>query len=225
MYTGEHSNEKVKGNIIGSEWWLNSENLNFPSILIESRVPEKWSRHDKLESKYTNYLLKPVNRYVSNLYPAPEIKNIEGNKIVLRQRTHAEIWVEDHVNALYALDKTHQRQFYPSKNQHKFDDCFLATYKFYVPWFINKNCPAFIEPIIDEDTPFVCIKKELNFYYVDPSTEYVDTEFVDFGIKKEGSWMLDGSTGILPRLSAMYDIVVYLNEKDVELIRSQYAME
>lgn len=225
MYTGEHSNEKLKNNIVGSEWWLNSENLSFPEILVQSRVPDKWARYDKIEDMYHESLLRPVNRYVSNLYPRPEIKYIDKNKIIFRQRTHAEIWVEDYGNALYALDKTHQRQFYPSKNQHSFSNCYPATYRFYVPWFINKECSAFINPVTDEETPFICIKKELEFSEVSLNTKYVDIDFVDFGIKREGSWMLDGSTGILPRLSAMYDMVIYLNESDLDLIRGEYDLE
>ena len=53
--------------------------------------------------------------YVSHMYPKPELVSIEKNIVTLRQKTHAEIWVEPKNKNLYALDKCHQRHFYPSK--------------------------------------------------------------------------------------------------------------
>lgn len=225
MYNQDYSNEKLKDNIIGSEWWLNSQNLSFSEILIESRVPEKWARFDRLEDEFHNFLLKPVNRYVSNLYPRPQLIDINDERVILRQRTHAEIWVQDEGVGLYALDKTHQRQFYPSENDHNYENCYPARYRFYVPWFIDKDCEANILLVSDEDTPISAVSTKINFKKVDKNSEHVNTNFVDCGIKKEGSWMLDGTHGILPISSAIYDMVIYLNTEELKMMRHQYDME
>lgn len=216
-------NEKIKNNIVGSEWWLNSEKYTWPEIVVGSRVMDAWARFNLIEPEYKNAILKPLNRYVSNLYPRPELVKIEENLAILRQRTHAEIWVDEKADGLYALDKTNQRQFYPSEHNHNFSECYPASYRFYVPWFIDRNIEAEIKEITDEDTAFKIIPGGIRFYQQNINSDYIDTNFINFGIKKSGSWMLDGRRGIIPRLSAMYDIVIYLNETDMDLLRRQYG--
>lgn len=214
----------VKNNIRGSEFWVNSELMNFPDIQIQSRVPGKWLHYTDLEPEYSFNLVKPINRYVSNLYPKPEIVSIVGNTVRLIQKTHAEIWVKIDKKGedLYALDKTWQRQFYPSPDRHSFEDCFLPTYRFYVPWFINKNINVIFKEVDSEESPFRCLQSEIYWIPPHPHTKIVNTNFVSFGIKRQGKHMENEEYGIISIGSPMYEIVVQLEEPDIEKIRREY---
>lgn len=215
----------VKNNIAGSEFWVNSDELTFSEILTGSRIPSKWSRFDFIYDQCANMIVKPVNGYVLNLYPKPELILINNNTVRLRQKTHAEIWVKPRKDdALYALDKTWQRQFYPSKNIFTDDSCFLATYRFYMPWIIDQNINARIEQVLDEDTCFVIDPTIINFTQLE-KVDILETHFIDFKIKKEGSHMYEGDNteyGIIGIGTPMYDIVFEINEKDIEVLREQY---
>lgn len=215
---------KTKNHMAGSEWWLNSENLSFSNIVRQSKIPENLSRYDSEDIRNITSILKPVNRYVLSLYPRPEILNIKDNLVTFRQRTHAEIWIEDKGNdILYAVDKCHQRQFYPSKNKIKTEECFLATYKFYIPWFINKNTDISIDPVKNESTPFYANKKMFPGSLIDISTPYADTEFVDFNIKSYGEYSLKENYGIISKSMAMYDMSVVLTDQEILELRADYG--
>jgi len=200
----------------GSEWWINSENLSFSNIVRQSKIPDHWARYDSEYVKSVKSVLKPVNKYVLSLYPRPEILNVNNNLVTFRQRTHAEIWIEDKGDGvLYAVDKCHQRQFYPSKNTIEANGCFLATYKFYVPWFINKNIEINISPVENEKTPFYINKKIFVKNFVDINTPYVDTDFVEFKIKNVEDYFLKENYGIISKGTAMYDMSAYLTDQEI----------
>lgn len=214
---------KSKNYISGSEWWINSGNLSFSNIVRQSKIPDHWARYDSEYIKNVKSVLKPVNKYVFSLYPRPEILNITSNLVTFRQRTHAEIWIEDKGNdVLYALDKCHQRQFYPSENNIDVSGCFSATYRFYVPWFINKNVEIKIDPIKNEKTPFCINKKIFVSNFVDISTPYVDTEFIDFKIKNLAEYCLKENYGIISKNTAMYDMSVYLTDEEILKLKEDY---
>jgi hypothetical protein len=213
---------KSKNNISGSEWWINSENLPFSSIVRQSKMPDHWARYDSGYMKSITSVLHPINRYAFSLYPRPEILNINNNLVTFRQRTHAEIWVEDKGNnVLYALDKCNQRQFYPSENNLKSDECFSPTYKFYIPWFINKNVEITIDPV-DEETPFYLIQKKINGKVIKHDTAYADTDFVDFKIKNTGRYYLKEKYAIISKNTPMYDMSVVLNDEEIERLKNDY---
>jgi hypothetical protein len=213
--------DPVKNFISGSEYWLNSENLSFSEILNGSNLPDKWRRYDLLESEFDECLLRPVNRYVSNLYPRPELVHIEENNIILRQKTHAEIWVKPRTDSLYALDKTWQRQFYPSKNRYIKDGCFDATYRFYMPWFIDSDATGYIYGC--SDSPFSVDDQVINFNK-ELRSSVLDAHFVDFKIKTEGKHMIDERYGIIDIGTPMYDIHITLSENNIKRIEEQYGV-
>lgn len=214
---------KSKNHIAGSEWWINSGNLSFSNIVRQSKIPDHWARYDSEYIKNVKSVLKPVNKYVFSLYPRPEILNITSNLVTFRQRTHAEIWIEYKGNdVLYALDKCHQRQFYPSENNIEVSGCFSATYRFYVPWFINKNVQINISPVENETTPFHINKKIFIQNFIDISTPYVDTGFVDFKIKNIGQYSLKENYGIISKNTAMYDMSVYLTDEEILKLKEDY---
>lgn len=214
---------KSKNHISGSEWWLNSGGLSFSTILRQSKIPDHWSRYDSKYIRDIESVLTPVNKYVFSLYPRPNILKINNNLVTFRQRTHAEIWVEDKGgDVLYAVDKCHQRQFYPSENIIDTAGCFLATYKFYIPWFINKDIVVSIDAVQDEATPFQVNKKMFIGSIVDISTPYADTEFVDFKIKNFGEYALKEGYGIISKNTAMYDMSVILTNEEIEKLKEDY---
>lgn len=215
-----------KNNISGSYWWINSENLSLPEILMQSGLPDKWSKHNSKEILKISSILKPVNNYVLNLYPRPEIISISNNKIMFRQRTHAEIWVEERKDGtLYALDKCHQRQFYPSLNNIENKECFDPTYRFYIPWFIDKNVNIEITRVGDEPTPFYIGEKNIIGKPLPYLSEYSYSEFVDFKIKNTGEYHLKEKYAIISKNTAMYDMSVVLSDEEISQIRDYYGQQ
>lgn len=215
-----------KNNISGSQWWINSENLSLPEILKQSGLPDKWSRYNSKEILEISSILKPINNYVLNLYPKPEIINIKNNKITFRQRTHAEIWVEERKDGtLYALDKCHQRQFYPSFNNIENKECFDPTYRFYIPWFIDKNITIEITRIADEPTPFYINEKNIIGKPLHYLSDYAHSDFVDFKIKNTGDYYLKEKYAIISKNTAMYDMSVVLNDEEISQIKDYYGQQ
>jgi hypothetical protein len=214
---------KTKNYIAGSEWWINSESLSFSQIVRQSKMPDHWARYDSGYMDGIRSILNPINRYVFSLYPRPQITSIVNNLVTFRQRTHAEIWAEHKENdALYALDKCHQRQFYPSANRFENDECFKATYRFYVPWFINKSVKVSIHQIQNEETPFYVKEKIFNSSTVDRQVPYADTEFVDFKIKNTGQYYLKDGYAIINKSTAMYDMSVLLTDEEIVDLKEDY---
>jgi len=215
-----------KDNISGSEWWLNSANLSLPEISMHSRLPNKWSRYDSKENLKIKSILKPVNNYVINFYPKPKITNITNNIVTFRQKTHAEIWVEEfNDGTLYALDKCHQRQFYPSLNNLENKECFDPTYKFYIPWFINKNVNFKINGVEDEYAPFYIKEQTFTANYLEDSAYYAFSDFVDFKIKNTGAYYLKEKYGIISKNTAMYDMSVILDDKEISQLKDYYGQK
>jgi hypothetical protein len=209
----------LKNNIYGSEFWVNSEELSLLEILDGSAMPENWKRFNLISSAYDRFLIKPVNPYVDNLYPKPEIVSFdkENLSIILRQRTHAEIWVEKRKESLYALDKCWQRQFYPSKNKYEDLNCFSPTFRFYMPWIFDRERDAIVCGV--DDSPFSVKKQIVKFKQ---AREEAPNNFVDFKIKSSGKHMVNDKYGIIDIGSTMYDIHISLTEKEVEAIDEQY---
>jgi hypothetical protein len=212
----------IKNNIIGSEFWLNSEDLSFSEITAISKIPDRWRRFDIIEEEYSDCLIKPVNRYVSNLYPRPELisLNKDTGHVVLRQKTHAEIWVSPKGDDLYALDKTWQRQFYPSRNKYEEEHCFVANYRFYVPWFPDADIDAQIcEPPV---SPFKVRDQKITFKKIEDVVVF-DTEFVDFKIKNVGLHMVNLKYGIIDIATPMYDLKFNATQEQIERLVKQYG--
>jgi hypothetical protein len=215
-----------RNNISGSEWWINSYKLSLPEILIQSGLPDKWSRYNSKDILKINSVLKPVNNYVLNLYPKPEIISINSSLVTFRQRSHAEIWVEERQDGtLYALDKCHQRQFYPSYNSLENKECFDPTYRFYIPWFINKDINIKIDAVKDEATPFYAGQKNIDWNTLEDYADYAYSDFVDFKIKNSGEYYLKEKYAIISKNTAMYDMSVVLNDEEILQLKDYYGQQ
>lgn len=214
----------AQNGILGSEFWVNSYNLSFPEIQRASNVRVGWRDYLYVKDSYLDKILHPVNMYVSHMYPRPELVSIEKNTVTLRQKTHAEIWVQPKNKNLYALDKCHQRQFYPSKEIFNNSECFSACYRFYIPWFINKNLIVKIKNIDNEFSPFVVQEKTFISDAPKEDSTIFNTEFVNFSIRKTGKHMLSDEYGIIDIASPMFDMVVTLEDRDINKLKEEYGI-
>jgi hypothetical protein len=200
-----------KNNIIGSEYWCNSYDKTFNKIQEESYVPLMW-RSRSLEN--INDILQPTNKYCFYFSNKPKLIK-QKNKFLLRQKTHAEIWVDVKKNGIYALDKTMQRQFYPSEN--KFDlgeNCLNACYKFYTPWVINKDIELNILSV--KNSNFVLNTKSIKFLKFDNQSQ-ISPPWIDFSFKITDKIITD-KYEIIEQNTPMFDIIIDNDELLLELI-------
>lgn len=220
----EHENK----NRLGSYSWVNSENKTFEEIVNDNVLLYKTWGYSKyiLDTKYKDSLLKPLNPYSMHFHIKPELID-EGNYLRLRYKTHAEIWLEPKDNGLYALDKTWQRQFYPSQLRINFDskEYFNSVYKFYIPWIFDLDVKLKIEEV--KNSPFKILNSYVVFNKIDKEKNVWDTDWFHFLIKNNGDHIesYNGDTyGIIERESPICDIIIediYLVNK----IKEEYGQE
>lgn len=188
--------------------YINEKSCPFPNWLSYEQV--------RLSNKYIKSSLKPINDYVSNLYPAPVIVKDLDNKIVLRQKTHAEIFLllkDD--NFFYNIDRPWIRQYYMSNIKHKLpEDCFEGVYRFYIPWVIDENIEVKIKQV--EESPFYIYEDTFMFNKIDSETKRIDPKFVFFHFKNQGEHMVKDNFGKIKRQSPMFDIEI--NTDDIMLL-------
>jgi hypothetical protein len=213
---------EIKNGIKGSEFWVNSSNLSFLELQNASNLMTHWKVYGYINHLCQNFAILPINKYVLDLYPKPQILSIVKNVVTFRQRTHAEIWVQPEEDSLYALDKCWQRQFYPSSNKMIDESCFDATYKFYMPWIPHSIKEYSIKIVKDESTPFHIKEKILELEPPGNETDFYETEFIEFMIKKTGNHMINDKYGIIDIGTAMYDISVEMSEEQIEKLSKQY---
>jgi hypothetical protein len=185
-----------KNNMLGSSFWLNSGNLSFDEIQKQSFISEKWLNKDET---FYNKIIQPVNRYVSLFGNYPEIIN-KKDFLILRQKTHAEIWIEKINDVLYAVDKVQQRQFYPSSKNMFDTKCFIPTFKFYIPWIIDKNISCEIKSV--EESIFSIENNTINFKENDNNVKWINFLF------KINDFFIKNKYFIIPIGEPMFDIII-----------------
>lgn len=186
-------------NMMGSHFWLNSKNLSFQEIQKSSNVNAKWTKQNFLN----NDILQPINVYAFNFIHKPDII-LENDQLILRQKTHAEIWLEEINGVLYAVDKPQQRQFYPSAIIMKQSgDFFIPTFKFYTPWIINDNVTCLIKS--SPGSLFFVNHTVFNFKKKD--NEFVEPAWADFLIKKSEKF-IKNKYEIVSIGEPMFDIII-----------------
>lgn len=214
-------NDVVNG-IKGSKFWINSASLNWQQIQDASNMMLHWRFYDAIKDRCKNFGIIPINKYVLDLYPKPQLMSIVDDVVTFRQKTHAEIWVQPEKDGLYALDKCWQRQFYPSPNTINNEDCFDATYRFYIPWIPLSTSAISFRAINDEETPFIINNITLDLHPPKHDTYFYNTSFIDFTIKKTGDHMKEERYGIIDIGTPMYDMSVKMNEEQIDKIYKQY---
>lgn len=206
------------------EVWHNTPDPNFIDISARSMLPEKWVRFDRiLKGKFSNSIIKPINKYVENLYPAPELVSIDDSFITLRQRNHAEIFILVNESGHKILDRPHMRQFYKSNHTHKNrEDCFSGEYVFYTPWVIDANVQvSFIPP--GEDSPFEVYGFDDWYTRIPENTIFLEPKMIPARFRSSGPHIISPGFGKIPRGMAIFDIRVPASGIIVERIKEFYG--
>ena len=206
-----------------SDFWIKSINSSFSEIVNGSNCRRLYVEYQYVLSNDTvkTSILKPINDYVYNLYPAPDLIKYENGYAYLRQKTHAEILIrKNYKDGLYFLDRPWIRQFYPSVEKFKIDDCFLVVHKAYSPWFIDLEREYDVLQVEDEYTPFVIKPTKLN--RVETNATIIEPNFVHFLIKKSGDHMVDPGHGKISIGTPIYDIKIKLNHTEYERLLEFY---
>lgn len=206
-----------------SDFWVNSVDLSFSEIVNGSNCRRLYVEYQYVLSNdlVKNSILKPVNDYAYHLYKAPDLVKYEGGYAYLRQRTHAEILIrKNYKDGLYFLDRPWIRQFYPSVEKFKIDDCFLVVHRAYSPWFIDLEREYEVLQVEDEYTPFVIKPTKLN--RVETNATIIEPNFVHFLIKKSGDHMVDPGHGKISIGTPIYDIKIKLSHTEYERLLEFY---
>jgi hypothetical protein len=207
--------------------WDQSDTRSFLDINSHSRVFEKWLRHDLIfrTDEYRGSIIKPLNTYVQNLYPAPILKSIDNNKVILQQRNHAEIFLLMEEDGLYHTDRPWIRQYYKSNRDCVTpQNCFDGVYRFYMPWFLDEDILANIKNP-DEDSPFFIYETKILFGKHQESERFIEPPLIDFHFKSAGTHMIDPDFGKISRLSPMFNIEFEADDIIVERVRNFYAKD
>ena len=204
--------------------WYKTYDPVFSEISKQSRLPEKWISFDKiLSGKNKDSILKPINKYVEELYPAPQLVSIEGKKVRLRQGNHAEMFllIQDD-GSFYNLDRPWMRQYYQTKNQlPNKENCFDGTYIFYAPWYIDENILVRYErPSVE--TAFLSYPTESLHKKTNESTKYLEPDFIQFQFKKIGKHIDRDGFGKIARQNAMFDIVFECDDIMLKRVKDFY---
>lgn len=204
------------------EIWYKTYDPDFIDISIKSMVPYKWlAYYPVAEGKYKDSIIKPINKYVESLYPAPELISISDGVVRLRQKNHAEIFLLHGDGIFRNVDRPWMRQYYQtSESFPRHPECFENFYKFYAPWFVDATIPVRFEPV--DDSPFVVYEKEDMYYQVNPFIEFMVPIYVPFAFKNVGSHMVQENFGKIKRGSNMFDIVFRADAIMEEKIREFY---
>jgi hypothetical protein len=207
------------GNIRGSEYWVNSGSLSFTRIIQDSKVPPKWIDSATLDDLgYKDKILRPINPYVHHFGIKPELEILRDGCIILKQKTHAEIWIEMLGRQIYLLDKCWQRQFYPSVASSRLvlDRHVNAIFKFYTPWIIDADIK--VDVFSYEDSPFTILTDSLRFSQVDKNQHLLDSSWVNFAVKSDSKYIID-EENIIPKDTYMYGIMITDKEVSDRIIK------
>lgn len=205
--------------------WQETWDPVFSDINEKSRVNINWLTYSKvMQSEYKNSIIKPINNYVKNLYPAPTLISITNNIVRLRQGNHAEFFLlrKEKSGKFFNLDRPWMRQYYQTKE--KFDleeNCFDSYYKFYVPWFIDADVAVkFERPTVA--SPFYINQCEYQYSKTTGDEKYIEPAFVTFAFKSAGTHMVSENFGKIKRQQPMFDIVFEADDIMIKRIEEFY---
>jgi hypothetical protein len=205
--------------------WYNTYDPSFIDISAKSKIPDKWANYERvLSGKHKDSVIKPLNKYVEALYPAPKLISIVNNIVTLRQHNHAEIFLLEKDGDLKALDRPWMRQFYQSKkSQIEKQDCFGQKFVAYVPWFIDANVLVTIRGV--DGSPFAVEDKTDRYMEIPVNSKYLEPMMVAFRFKNTGDHMQEKHFGKIKRNSPMFDITFQADDTIVERVREFYEQD
>lgn len=204
--------------------WYDTEDPNFIDISIRSNIPRNWLSYQAIvHGPNKDSILKPINRYVERLVPAPKLVSIENNIVRLRQGNHAEIFLlEKDDGSFYNVDRPWMRQYY-NTDQSGYstpEECFPGAYKFYTPWVLDEDISVNIEPVTN--SPFFTHPQTIACKSIPNNTQFLNPFFVPFHFKKIGDHMVTDKFGKIQRQAAMFDMVFAATDIIIEKIGNFY---
>lgn len=202
--------------------WYESYDPLFLEICWKSRVPKKWIAFENISKKYKKSIIKPINKYVEFLYPVPQPIAITNEKIILRQNTHADIYLKiNDDGSFYNVDKPWIRQYYQSKYQKHCETCFDGVYKAYVPWIMDVDCNVSFIGV--PDSPFMVRDMNTNFARIKKNLDAINPIMVPFSFSQIGPHMTDEGFGVIRSGTPIFDIVIDSDDIIEKQVRKFYA--
>ena len=203
--------------------WETSIDPKFLDLSVKTKIPGKWLSYGG--AGYEESPIKPINRYVENLYPMPELVSIKNNTVTLRQRNHAEIFLLESPEGFRNIDRPHMRQYYKTSMTFATDsDCFDTSYIFYTPWIVDANVTVrMAQP--DEDGPFTIYPVTRQFAKFPDTVSFIEPQFVPFRFRRVGGHMVRDGFGKIKIGSAMFDMIFEADDILIEKIKELYEQD
>jgi hypothetical protein len=200
--------------------WHTSRDPVFSEISKKSRLPEKWIEASYISKEYKNSIIKPINRYVEQIYVKPELISIENNVVRLRQRNSAQFFLLQKPNEFYNIDRLWMRQYYKSSiKETPPDDCWPDSFKFFVPWYIDADVIVCYESP-DEESPFFIYEGFSKHSPVQEDAKYIEPDFVRFCFKKRGKHMVTQEKfGKILLKQPMFDMLFQCDDIMIERVK------
>jgi hypothetical protein len=209
---------------IDRDIWDKSPDPNFLEICHKSLVPMDWTSFEKIDTQFDESILKPINKYVQYLYPPPDLVSISETEIVLRQRTHADIYILNNSNSgFFNIDRPWIRQYYKTNMSFPdIEDCFSQeAYKFYVPWVIDTTTDVTYRAV--PGSAIVAHGFRSNFNGIPDGLKAINPPMVPCYFKRVGKHMKDPELGIIKRGEPIFDMVIPSTDIIESRVRSFYA--
>lgn len=207
--------------------WYKSTIESFLYINHRSNIKDDWLNYSEvLNGKYKDSVLKPINKYVENLYPAPRLISIENNVVTLEYLSFAEIMLlqRKHEEQLSAMEKVHMRQFYLSDIcDDSNSDCFQEVYRLFIPWVLDSPGKIFKISTI-EDSPFRVFEKHSRFSDYE-CLQQIDPEMLFFQFRKVGDHMIDSEYGKIPKNTPTFRLEFDADDIMIKRIKEFYAKD
>lgn len=205
--------------------WYKSTIESFLYINERSNIKDEWLDYSEvLNGTYANSIIKPINKYVENLYPKPQLISIENNVVTLEYLSFAEIMLLKRKNdkKLSAMEKVHMRQFYLSDIINESDgSCFEEVYRLFVPWVLDSPGTMMkITPV--ENSAFKVFEQESRFSDYE-CMRRIDPTMIHFQFKKIGNHMIDEEYGKISRLTPTFRLTFSGSDIMIKRVKEFYA--
>lgn len=203
--------------------WEDTYDPQFIDISKKSRVPEKWLVAKRIDQKYKDSIIKPVNEYLEYMAFAPKLISIVGNTVTLQYQIFADIYLRrNRDGSYYHSERPWLRQYYQTKQDWDSGDVKVTqAFKTFTFWTVDADIIARVyEP---ENSIFEVPESTLSFYSIGPNVDYIAPQFVSFKIKLTGDHMKDnGRYGEIYRGSPIFNIEFDASDIMVERVRKFY---